>query len=107
MLKILGSTYSKLDNSSDHPPLHPSHREGSPIKRRSVEENTSPGEAMIIVTLLRYGPVAYLLRVCRYVSQVVSSDLRCGSSSTAHSPEAVTGTNPLTSLSPGGHVALL
>ena len=39
---------------------------GSPIKRPSVKENASPGEETIIVALLRYGRVAYLLRLCRY-----------------------------------------
>jgi hypothetical protein len=35
---------------------------GSPIKRPSVKENTSPGEATTIIALLRYGRVvAYIL----------------------------------------------
>jgi hypothetical protein len=43
----------------------------------SVKENTSPGEGTIIVSLLRYGRVAYILRVCRYVSSgvpIISKD---------------------------------
>jgi hypothetical protein len=56
-------------------PTREFHHAGSPIKRPSVKENTSPGEETTIVCLLRYGGVVYLLRVCRYVSQVGSVDL--------------------------------
>ena len=74
--------------------------EGSPIKRPSVKENTSPGEETIIVALLRYGRVAYiLLRLCRYVSQVAPVDLDCGSLGVGHSPSPVTAIKPLISLS--------
>ena len=72
---------------------------GSPIKRPSVKENTSPGEETTIVTLLRYGRVAYILRLCRYVSQVVSVDLPADLQRAGHSASPVTGTKPLISLS--------
>jgi hypothetical protein len=47
---------------------------GAPIKRPSVWENTSPGEATIIVVWLRFGRVAYLLRLCGYPGGVVVSN---------------------------------
>jgi hypothetical protein len=46
-------------------------REAPPIKRPFAKENTAPGEETIIVSLLRYGGVAYILRLCLCVSQVV------------------------------------
>ncbi len=45
---------------------------GTLIKRPSVEENTSPGEEAI-VSLLGYGGVAYLLRLCLYPGGVGGS----------------------------------
>ena len=51
---------------------------GSPIKRPSVKENTSPGEETTIVSLLRYGRVAYSLGQSLFFAfaciQVVSMD---------------------------------
>jgi hypothetical protein len=52
-----------------------SSRERPPIKRPSVKENTSPMRG--IGALLMHGPVAYILRLCRYVSRVVSVDPAC------------------------------
>ncbi len=47
-------------------------------------ENTSHGEEAIIGPLLSYGRAAYILRVCLYVSHLVSVGLACGSSCTGH-----------------------
>jgi hypothetical protein len=50
--------------------------EGSPIKRSSVKENTSAGEETTLVALLRYGDVAYIIRLCRYPGDVAGSSLQ-------------------------------
>lgn|GEM_PF-7127940 len=60
---------------------------GSPIKKPSVKKNTSLGEETAVV-LPRNGRVAYLFRLCRYVSQappmLCAADLhRCGHSRSA------------------------
>ena len=85
--------------------------EGSPIKRPSVKENTSPGEETNIVALLRYDGVAYSPRqslffafACMFLRRrrwICPADLH----RTGHSPLPVTAMKPLMSLSPGGHVA--